>query len=393
VTNTAVQLFYTYSDILPTYFITLKYVYTSSLPFLHDYIGIVDVFNTHSSYLDNLIYSLGIDINFILNTTISSTANKWLGNFLFTLDNNNLPFITSSLDLLYIKLDILKEHSYTSSSYSVKLLNSNIIESVPNLMINILETITLLYIIFLAYILISSTYITDTKDTVDHDQMICQAAIQAEKEITNIDDLFPVMFLVFFLFGLYTTQMLVAQVMGYLVVPELIFVSFYTFLGLVLLNISLLLVDLGIWFPVFIRGTSKTNSFLYETITDLLTTTTFFLRTAIQCIRVVVIYLFYTVYISGLEEQNPEILFFNSFSPTYLHSYTINSHSYDTAITAVVTMMRMLFEVCHFLLIAITQVLSFIMIVFWIFNTLYFTYEANVSEKLFSIKRQEKKFN
>jgi len=113
-------------------------------------------------------------------------------------------------------------------------------------MINILETITLLYIIFLAYILISSTYITDTKDTVDHDQMICQAAIQAEKEITNIDDLFPVMFLVFFLFGLYTTQMLVAQVMGYLVVPELIFVSFYTFLGLVLLNISLLLVDLGI---------------------------------------------------------------------------------------------------------------------------------------------------
>ena len=115
-----------------------------------------------------------------------------------------------------------------------------------------------------------------------------------EREVGSIDDLsyIIIMFIVFFFLSL-------------IFVGSFIFLFKYNLLLFsILLNIKLILIfipfffilDLGFFFLIYLRGSSRSSSFLYEVFQDYLYIISYLFRVAVQFIRILFYFFFFKYY-------------------------------------------------------------------------------------------------
>ena len=300
--------FYTYYLPLESFCLTLEYHYNLNFLTITNYTNSIELYNYTKDYKDILTISLLKDINNSTNLFDTIITSNWYNNFATFLDKTTpISKQASILDTSFIELNRIKDLNTYLINGSWVLKDNVMLEMSILVFQKIIEAVSLLYIFFVTYLLTSATYITTRKDSVDHDHFVCAGSIQSEKEIGNIDDLMNTALILIFLFSCYANQLLCSYILSYLPIPELVLSGFLLFFATLFLNLLLILWDLGALFIIFIKGSSRKTSFLYELFLDILFIFSYFVRTLIQNVRVAVIFIFYFSYMHALEDQYPEV--------------------------------------------------------------------------------------
>ena len=384
-----INVFYSYYTTLEAFCLTVEYNFNLNFLTINKYTTSIELYEYSKNYKNMVNDSLYKDLLASASIIDSIYSSSWFNSFTEFLDKTSpLSKQASILDSSFIELQRNSNNDYLLGNGSWVLTDSSLLEMTILVFQAIIEAIALIYLFFVAYLLTSATYISFRKDSVDHDHFVCAGSIQSEKEIGNIDDLMNTALILVFLFSCYANQLLCSYILSYLPIPELVLTGFLLFFATLFLNLLMLLWDLGSLFIIFIKGSSRKTSFLYELFLDILFIFSYFVRTLIQNVRVAVTFIFYFSYMHALEDQYPEV-YSTSLAPSIRDVLNPSTSNYQLIKDFSFNAMHVIYEAAHFSVILLSQLASFLMIVFWIFNSLYFAYEENTSERLLAIKRRE----
>lgn len=296
-------------------------------------------------------------------------------------------------ELNFIREMIFKEYYF---SYFSNLVFSLYELSVPESFYSPIILIPqLLFLVFLAVIFISfyfsyfSTY-TNEESTVDSDYLVSSVAVEAEKEISSLDDMILGLVILIYIFGWYFYVHCWSMLS---MMPELILV-FYLFPGLfyIILGIpTFLIYDFGIFFLTYIRGKEGSKSFLLALCFDYINVIIFYIRILIQGIRLVLMLVTYlsmqdvVLYFSFSQKIffGSETLWENLNAP----SITLDSLSYYFLFTLPGIFVHWIYEILHTFFVVTLQFSAFFAIVFWLFLFLYTFFVIEKQENYLTEKR------
>ena len=388
-THSAFDIFYSYQQQLSILNVVISYNWNYSS---WEFLKLIKLFDkTNWFFIQNqLLTAYLFDIKLILNSQEFINFSTWANNYT-KLVNNLLhvhPVLDESLDTNFINLQLLSETRYSATEGYIVLQLCNTIEHIAIYWGFIFNSLIIFYLITIGYLLISNSYIKGNRDTQDISILFSNLSVQSEKEIGAFDDLMNTFLLVLLIFSGFTAQFIFSNAFSWLTNSSLIGISILLFLSILLLNLVLLTWDIGMQFLVFIRGISRKKSFGYELVSDLIFIISYVARTFIQNIRIAVIFVFYYSYVHTLNDYSPEVITPN-FSLTIISdifsSNTIGSTR--LIINLLKGFCHLIVEVGHMIIGIGAQIGSFLLIIFWIFNSLYFTYEDNKSENYYLLKR------
>ena len=346
-------------------------------------------------YNSNFFYYQVIYDLFLLGSiTNNFSSNTWYNEFLVFLEkpiptqlnkNNDLIFYPERE--IFIELIIKKSVDRFLISGTWALNDINILEASFPFFLKVIESVIILYLFFILCLFTSSTYITEKKDSIDYDHIISFASLQSEKEIGSVDDLLISCIFILFIFSWIINQLLAYKILSYFPTIELGISGFIIFLSTLLLNLFFVLIDLGLIFLLFFRGLSKNFSNIYVIVLDYVFVSSYFARTIIQNSRGMLLYIFYFFYLHTVEDQSPEI-FSSYISFSIKENYNPPEYSYFLFFGSINTIIQVVYEWFHITTITASQSFSFCSVIFWLFNTLYFSYEIFKVENMISIRRK-----
>ena len=130
--------------------------------------------------------------------------------------------------------------------------------------------------------------------SVDNEFTMVNLITESEKELFAAEDAKYVVVMFLVLFGAYFG--LLAFAFGPTANPAVFFTALVPALILSVLNIPCnLLFDFGLLFLLYLRGSSNTNSFFFELVYDYIGVTAFFTRLVVQFVRMVLMFVVYTM--------------------------------------------------------------------------------------------------
>lgn len=251
----------------------------------------------------------------------------------------------------------------------------------------------ILLFLFGFFLLVFFNYFTNSsKDEtiVDHDYLAMNITIEAEEEITSIDDLISPIIIIIYTFGwffyIHFWTLLRDE-------PEHFFMSFLSItLYIVILFIPLvMLYDFGIFFSSYLRGSSTTPVFSMEVMYDTIAIFAFFIRLCVQAVRLV---LMFFVYVS----LHDMIIYFDLFDLITFRKETlwtdicglqlnVSSLSYFFFLQVPGHFLHWIYEVIHTFFVLTGQFIAFFAMVFWLFFFLYTLFVFDAQEAFLSAKR------
>jgi len=205
----------------------------------------------------------------------------------------------------------------------------------------------------------------------DNEYISVWALSESEKELGSADDLIFLLVIVVYIFGWFFGSNF------YFILSKLPeFTTFmYSIPGIFYVVFSVptyLLYDYGLFYGTYLRGASVSSFFIYELGYDIIMISVFYIRLALQAIRLVLMFIACASYYDY-------ILFYN-----YKHTLFIDQSSVlsDSSSILTVTLYWFLFkipgtllyiayEVLHLWFILISQTLAFFAMIFWLFLYLY----------------------
>ena len=299
-------------------------------------------------------------------------------------------------DLLFLKALILNNNylNYFSSLYYTMY---NYVES-ESFFSPILLLPQLIFLIFLSVIFISfyfSYFNSAVKEevTIDSDYLVNSATVEAEKELSALDDIILAFVILFYIFGWYfyiNCWSLLSMM------PELVMV-FYLFPMLYYIIIGIptfLIYDFGIYFLVYLRGAGKSKLLFVELVQDYIAVIIFYTRILVQGVRLVLMIFTY----AGLHDT---VLFF-SFGQNMFLSYenfseyknsvglTLDTLSYYFLFVLPGKFLYLIYEILHTYFVVTVQFAAFFAIVFWLFLFLYTFFVLEKQENYFKEKRVQR---
>lgn len=298
-------------------------------------------------------------------------------------------------ELILIKFNILVDtYNNNISSLYLSLYNNSIYESFNFVIFTVLHYSIFCLILSFIFILYFSNFINLTNElTVDVDYSSTSLLIEAEKEISSIDDLIIFSVCVFYLFGwffylnvftFFATRIYTASLL--MILP----LFFFTIIGMP----TLLIYDFGLFFLVYLRGAGTTSLFMFELMYDYIAVMVFYTRIVVQNIRLLLmfftlislhdVFLFFSL---GSQNLFKSFNFFEYFNVDY---YTDASSSYSFLIILLQKIFILMYEVLHTYFIVLVQFISFFAIVFWLFLFLYTFFVIEKQENYFTYKRAER---
>jgi hypothetical protein len=232
-------------------------------------------------------------------------------------------------------------------------------------------------------------------NTIDSDYLSAWVLAESEKEVGSVDDIILAVLLVVNIFAWFFC----IYVWGFLgQYPELL-LTFYSFpflLYLILGVPTLLILDFGSCFLVYIRGGSANQLFLAELIYDYINFGAFYLRLCLQLVRLFLMLLTFAamsdVFLFDHTLINSTVMGVSDIANSF---YTINmslsSIFYVICDILPRTFARFIFEIGHTLAVCSIQFSAFFAIVFWFFLFLYSFFCAVKLEHYFFDKRKSRK--
>lgn len=198
--------------------------------------------------------------------------------------------------------------------------------------------------------------------------------IESEKELNNIDD-FLIFFsliqkLFFFIIGLFFFYIAYDFMLTWLYLTY-----FLVVFVLVILVPTTLLLEYGYYYLVYLRGSNKTLSFIYELILDYINIVSFFLRIGVQFMRILILLL-------TIHGYNELFLEYNN-----IFDFNFNINLQTSLVLVLVTLLHFVFEYGHILIIFAIQYIAFNVMVFWLFQFLFTMFNSTKMESFFFFKR------
>ena len=231
------------------------------------------------------------------------------------------------------------------------------------------------------------------ENTVDFDFLAASLTVEAEKEITAIDDilmgLVVVVYIFFWFFYIHCWSL-------FSVLPELGLV-FYLFplLWVIVLGVPVfLLYDFGIFFVTYLRGVGPTPVLIAELMYDYIGVLAFFIRLVVQGVRIVLMTLTYV----GLHD----FIIFHIYDKSILlttESFWDLINSIDTTKSSVsfyllgslpLHFFHWIYELFHTFFVVTAQTTAFFAMAFWLFLFLYSFFVSEKHENYFFEKRSQR---
>lgn len=123
---------------------------------------------------------------------------------------------------------------------------------------------------------------SNTEDsTIDSDYVIMSSLVEAEKELTSIDDLINLALIIIFIFGIYV-YIYSLIIINTLITLSIVYFSLVLVFFFILGMPTMLLYDFGIYFLVYLKGSGKSDNILVESIFDYLACTVYYSRMLAQ---------------------------------------------------------------------------------------------------------------
>lgn len=317
-------------------------------------------------------------------------SDEW---FYFLLNSKyNGFFLIFHPELFFIKSENLWDSTYLNISlYDVYNLQGFFLSIF--LLPQLIFTLILISFFFSFYF---SFYTSSVKEenTIDVDFLCASLTVEAEKEITAIDDIILAFIMIIYIFGWFFFSNCWSIL---LLIPDFS-ITFYVlpFFWITILCIpAFLLYDFGIYFVSYLRGVAPTALILAELMFDYINILAFFIRLLVQGVRMVLMLLTYIslhdFILFFFFDQN--ILFLNETVWNYLNNLntTSNSISFFLISTLPGQIIYWVYELLHTFFVVIAQTTAFFAMVFWLFLFLYTFFVAEKQEAYFFEKRQQRR--
>lgn len=260
-----------------------------------------------------------------------------------------------------------------------------------------------LYIHFIVLLLVFMLFISilfnfygnsnTEESTIDSDYLIANTTVEAEKEITSIDDYLGLLFIIAYVFGIYFYMGAWTNISNHsslLLSYYSVAILFFFILGMP----TLVLYDLGIFFLTYLRGAGKSSNIISETIFDYVACIIFYSRILAQWVRVILMFVTFmslSHFVSEFGLTN-NLFIMNEDQTNGINELNTNfSSTYYILSVFPAKLIHWLYELIHTLFLVTSQFIAFIAIVFWLFLFLYTFFIIEKHENFFSKKRIERK--
>jgi len=280
-----------------------------------------------------------------------------------TLNNPEVVTLTDSAPSLFNELFIVNN----------ALVRSDFINTVTLVSVNLisyLTVVTLIYLFVLFYFY-TNNKLNSSESCADNDYLSIWALTESEKELGSADDLILLVIVITYIFGWFfgaNFYFIISKM------PE--FLTFvYSVPGIFYVVFSIptyLLYDYGIFYGTYLRGASISSFFLYEFGYDIIMICVFYIRLALQAIRLVLMAIACASYYDY-------VMFYNYKNAMFIkqpESIVEVSNIFNTAVFWFLikvpgTLLYIAYEVLHLWFILISQTMSFFAMIFWLFLYLY----------------------
>lgn len=270
----------------------------------------------------------------------------------------------------------------------LKVENMVVIDSFISGYIVYLSILLTIYYIVVFYTNLGQSLNKDESST-DMEYLVITSLTEAEKEVGSVDDMIFFTINLIYLFGWFfgTYYYLIVSRL-----PELV-IFMYSIPGIFYIALSIptyLSYDYGIIYGVYLRGTGNTASLIYELGYDYIAIAIFYIRLALQGIRLVIMIITYASF-------HDYMLFYNirpsAFSnPSYIfvcnHNYNLfQLFMYYMLFCIPTALLYLMYEILHLFFVITSQTISFFAIIFWLFLFLYTFFFAAKVERYFLDRR------
>jgi hypothetical protein len=344
-------------------------------------------------------------INFKTNSQVS--LNNQTIYFKKTLDYTGLYYILKSEYFNYelTSLIYLYLYNYLDIYYDYTIYyNQGLYYNIWNNKINIINYFNLFWffyklfklncLIFIIYSIFFLTYFENyIKQIIISNNLVKLFILnENEKEIGSIDDFF--FFTIFFILTLFSFI--------FISIISIIFHSsifIWVFGGLLLISLLILtiplnlLIDFGISYFVYIKGSSISNNLVKELLFDIISVTIIFIRFLIQNIRFLFIFLAIFELLEWIFANNELFVLNNYFSNNIFVNNSIFNYNLSNKNINLLLINSLLFIIfyfyyfLHLLFLLLVQIIIYIGISSWLFFFLYSTKFLGKYEKFFIIKK------
>ena len=342
----------------------------------------VDLWIETKSELSSAVEIDALIINDLVFNSISNSTSIHL----------NPEFIKAQFDQLMIRTQTLKDiYNEQLSSIKAVLMSINFREIFHFILFQFCNLM-----IICSIIIVAVTVFDLQKHLGCYTYIISFLLVEAEKEVSSLDDVVFAVFIFFFVFGWYFG---VNFLFSFLARPEfvlLIYVLplFFSFLFGLPLN---LLFDFGLSFLVFLRGGAASASFILETVFDYIGVLAFFIRLVVQLVRLVVMFFIFTVMhdaviieMSDFTSDFIKTSFWEDFNNLLLGN---ESASYFFLINFPQRIIYWVYEVIHTFFVVTVQFSAFFVIAFWLFLLFYTFFVFEKFENHFKFLRKKRDMN
>lgn len=259
--------------------------------------------------------------------------------------------------------------------------------------------INALFIMFFVILGVSFyfTFITSStkeESTIDNDFMMHSITIEAEEEISSIDDILLTIIFVMYIFGwfFYIHCWVILTT-----IPELT-ILYYLFplMYYVILNIPTFLVyDFGIFFLAYLKGSSQLPLLLLELVYDYIALAAFYIRILVQGVRLILmIFTFYSLQemIVDMKANQRWFLGYESIIDDYSRlSVSQRPFNFFFLTFFLTKVTHWMYELLHTFFVLTAQFAAFFAMIFWLFFFLYTSFVLEKQEAYFEIKRKQRK--
>lgn len=220
---------------------------------------------------------------------------------------------------------------------------------------------------------------------------ICSLS-EAEKEVGSTDDMIFFVINLVYLFGWFFGTYYYFIVSR---LPELV-IFMYSIPGVFYIALSIptyLSYDYGILYGAYLRGSAKTTSLVYEMGYDYIAIAVFYIRLALQSIRLVIMILTYSSFHDYMLFYNIRPSAFSSPSTIFTcnHNYNFVQLAFYYLIVSVPSMIiYLMYEIIHLFFVVTSQTVSFFAIIFWLFLFLYTFFFMSKVENYFLVRRKRR---
>ena len=317
-------------------------------------------------------------------------SNSWFNNIVFEKKGVNLAYSFFDLESLFF---LKSSNNFLLTNSYAACLDYTSIEDNISLSLQIVDLLLLSFFVGSLLIIYVTYYNSPSveNNTIDSDYLSSSLLIESEKEIASLDDLILAALIVSYIFGCFF-YISAWNIMGSY--PELmLMVYLIPFLIYLVFGMpSVLLIDFGNYFLMFIRGCGSYNLLSAELMYDYINSGAFYVRLSVQWVRLFIMFLTFIIMHDTISFCIiPNTLFigfidyiWENFSDV---TVTFSTLTYFSLTSLIVPVLRLLFELVHTLFVCTAQFVAFFAISFWFFFFLYSFFSLHKFENYFLLKK------